>query len=365
MTISTRKLLESTSPAAQAAEVRPYTVKLQSLGARALRAVGRPIGPANFQTTVERETAERIAAILETLPEGQQAKALRGVSRKLAEEKLPPPELLRAAKENALLAELVAWQKGGLRLERPQGSAFHRLHEALLTGKIIHLLAAMSGSDDFTLQSDRPVGIHSFVIEHDWATPFEGATDFDQGEYRLPFDTACFEFRISGRRVCALASIRDDRRLIVPFVETNIGWVIPQYSYENVAGAWRSTHPVKPADDHFSHLRRLLLDQVRAVCILLEAQVASTEVVRAPHRLNRMREREGAPLVADYHTICLARRGRVLPSTDEQGEHEPRHRKRFHFRRGHWRHYENSKTWIKWTLVGDPDLGFIDKHYRL
>jgi hypothetical protein len=33
--------------------------------------------------------------------------------------------------------------------------------------------------------------------------------------------------------------------------------------------------------------------------------------------------------------------------------------------RGHWRHYERHKTWIKWTLVGDPDLGFVDKHYRL
>jgi hypothetical protein len=30
-----------------------------------------------------------------------------------------------------------------------------------------------------------------------------------------------------------------------------------------------------------------------------------------------------------------------------------------------WRHFVSHKTWIKWTLVGDPDLGFIDKEYRL
>lgn len=36
-----------------------------------------------------------------------------------------------------------------------------------------------------------------------------------------------------------------------------------------------------------------------------------------------------------------------------------------HFVRGHWRHYEVSKTWIRWHLRGDPDLGFIDKEYRL
>lgn len=36
-----------------------------------------------------------------------------------------------------------------------------------------------------------------------------------------------------------------------------------------------------------------------------------------------------------------------------------------HFRRGHWRHYGEYKTWIKWMLVGDPELGFVDKMYKL
>jgi hypothetical protein len=46
--------------------------------------------------------------------------------------------------------------------------------------------------------------------------------------------------------------------------------------------------------------------------------------------------------------------------------HRSTHRSpRLHFRRRHWRHFVNHKTWIKWTLVGDPDLGFIDKDYRL
>lgn len=36
-----------------------------------------------------------------------------------------------------------------------------------------------------------------------------------------------------------------------------------------------------------------------------------------------------------------------------------------HIDRAIWRRFETHKTWIKWTLVGDPDLGFIEKHYRL
>ena len=28
-------------------------------------------------------------------------------------------------------------------------------------------------------------------------------------------------------------------------------------------------------------------------------------------------------------------------------------------------HGDRWRTWIKWMLVGDPDLGFVDKEYRL
>ena len=44
---------------------------------------------------------------------------------------------------------------------------------------------------------------------------------------------------------------------------------------------------------------------------------------------------------------------------------EPETGKRLHFVRGHWRRYEEHKTWIRWRLRGDPDLGFIDKSYRI
>jgi hypothetical protein len=39
-------------------------------------------------------------------------------------------------------------------------------------------------------------------------------------------------------------------------------------------------------------------------------------------------------------------------------------RKRLHLRRGHWRHFATYRTWIKWMMVGNPDLGFVDKEYR-
>lgn len=60
--------------------------------------------------------------------------------------------------------------------------------------------------------------------------------------------------------------------------------------------------------------------------------------------------------------VDLARRHRIANPAEPSGNGS---RKRLHFRRGHWRHYESMKTWIRWCLAGDPDLGFIDKHYTL
>jgi hypothetical protein len=109
----------------------------------------------------------------------------------------------------------------------------------------------------------------------------------------------------------------------------------------------------------------LLLTNIKAACISLEAKVAEIEVVRAPHKLNAARERRGKLPISDYHIINLARRQQVEPlPLEHKLEAHPRS-PRLHFRRGHWRHFVNHKTWINWTLVGDPDLGFIDKHYRL
>lgn len=33
--------------------------------------------------------------------------------------------------------------------------------------------------------------------------------------------------------------------------------------------------------------------------------------------------------------------------------------------RGHWRRLSTFKTWVRWHLRGNPDLGFIDKKYTL
>jgi len=190
--------------------------------------------------------------------------------------------------------------------------------------------------------------LQSFVVEHDWAAAFHGAEGLThQAQVRLPYPLCVFEFVISERRVAIIANeFRDDIYRLMPALESKHGWTFLNFS-----------------TPYLSAVKDLVEKSIHAICVALEAEVAETEVVRAPHKLNRARDRRGKALVPEYRVVRLARRTRVAPLPEVSQES---HRGvRLHFRRGHWRHFDSHKTWIKWTLVGDPDLGFVDKHYRL
>lgn len=254
--------------------------------------------------------------------------------------------------------ELESWVSGPLTLAKPSGSQLHSLLDDWRKKKLPR--PTMSGSDpvqDFDAHCARLLSgdFNVFLIEHDWASAFANAEDFapspDLGltrafDFRGPYPDCCYEFQISGRRVCLLDHFDGDNHRIAAFVHFRAGWLQP---------------PLKWAE--FAPLARVLDAQFRAVGIALEAKVAETEAVRAPEKLNRARERRNKVPVFSHHIVRLARsRPSPLP---RDGELDVGRRVRLHFRRGHWRHYDSHKTWINWMLVGDPDLGFIEKQYRL
>ena len=183
-----------------------------------------------------------------------------------------------------------------------------------------------------------------FVVQHDWAAAFANATDYD-GNYRIPYPMCAFEFRISGRSVTALA-VQDEEELS------------PRYTfYSEMGGCWLTEDENPPPTYAFVE------SQVKAICVSLEAEVSTSVAVRAPEKLNKKREAEGKIPLFSFRIINLAHRHRISnPSSTVGMVHG---KKRLHFRRGHWRHFAESKTWVRWTLVGNPELGFIDKEYRL
>lgn len=262
--------------------------------------------------------------------------------------------------------DLLAWMTNclndGMRIERPVGSALHKIHSAIKSGEIIYFEDMVDVADPSILwpeiNSDQ---FNSFLVEHDWAAAFQNATDFADGEIHLPFDYCCFEFRFSGKRVCIFTGETDGQpRTLFPVVETKSGWLLPRWTYRYENDKWKPA-TVKPVDDIYGSFIAIAYRQIRAVYIALDAEVATREIVRAPHKLNAQRVKSGKPPLVDYHVVSLVHRSRVVAL---EGEPSGRHY-RLHFVRGHWRHYESHKTWIKWHLRGDPDLGFIDKHYRL
>lgn len=297
---------------------------------------------AKMMTMQDAESRTRYAA--------DRVKELRARKREIGRDIRPleQEEEIKKAKL-AALEKTLAWSEGPFKVEKPDGSLFHKLKECWL--------AKDSLSDDPQASapffSDEP---NIFIIEHDWAKAFAGAKDFDDGEWPLPYDRCVFEFQISGKRLIVLSHIVEGRG-VSSAIAIHIGgayWSISAFGDMSA----------RLSEEEFQDKFNLILHQnVRALCIALDAEVAVTSVTRAPHRLNSIRERQGKPLPADFHTVNLARRSHVdaLPS---DGNHDPRWKVRMHFRRGHWRHFQNHKTWIKWMLVGDSDLGFIDKHYR-
>lgn len=247
---------------------------------------------------------------------------------------------ISAVEHNLLMHDLQLWVNGGMVLERNDCSRLHKLCEAARDGRITDSKFHRGYPDDALNYVSQ-----TFVVKHDWASAFDDAAGMAE-EFKLPYDFCAFEFRLSGRTVIAVAAeaAADEERKFTAFTQINELWC-----------------GFNVAEDSESKATRFVYSQIRAICIALDAEVATHSVVRAPARLNEKRAKAGKVPLRDFHVVDLARRHRIAnPAHGDGGT-----KKRLHFRRGHWRHFEQSKTWVKWCLVGNPDLGFISKHYSL
>ena len=258
--------------------------------------------------------------------------------------KLEPTE--RGHRQISSSNEIVQWMKGTLRLERATGTKAHDFQQALRSNQLQNV--KIKDGDAFFESGWDSMGV--FVVEHDWAAAFASADIGAVDERKLPYPLTCFEMVISGHRVCAFAREADDGWVIA--VQTPFGW-------------WLLNDDMLRSEfeAETNEVASLVEAQADAILVALDSAVATTEIVRAPEKLNRARVKRGNLPLYDYHAVKLSRRSRPLPLPPTDGS--TRHGVRLHFRRGHWRHLTSHKVWINWTLVGDPDLGFIDKHYRL
>lgn len=204
-----------------------------------------------------------------------------------------------------------------------------------------------------------PVFVVDFATAGFLVDSIQKSVDIDgkPPEFRLPYDSCLFEFvnLSAGRNAVRLFAVslktyEDDTLAVVLFQSIASG---------NNAALWScfSSNELKPPDGQLS----FIFNYIMAACAAMEAGAAATQMIRAPLALNKKRERNGKAPLKDFHIVELAKRHRADPAPGGGTHASPR----LHFRRGHWRHFASHRTWIKWQLVGNPELGFVDKSYRI
>lgn len=248
------------------------------------------------------------------------------------------------------------WMHGPFTLQKQAGSVWHKLQDCFRRDAVLavseHDVEAIRKATK-KLKDFSAIEPQIFIVQHDWASAFSGATDFADGEFRLPFEVCCFEFMISGRHAIVLVHETEECPVWgAIFIAGHGHWIgMPIGDLSAPADGGEELQPFYDMV-HFN---------VKAICVALDSEIAYKDVTRAPVKLNESLRRKNEPPIRDFYTVNLARRSHVKPAS---GGHDTGTKKRLHFRRGHWRRYPTHKTWIRWTLVGDPDLGFIDKQYR-
>lgn len=272
---------------------------------------------------------------------------------------IPADRLLKANDE------LINWLADGLtnaQMEKIESSKWTAFQECVLNDNIFTTGLLSDHALEF-VQDPQP---QIFLVQHEWAKLLKGASDekgntLDLIDFRLPYQRCIFEVRIASRRLVVMMD-EDEAGEIQFIIAIDCGdcWFVgDRYPFKRFIKEYVQSYVESQnrAPDNY------VLDNVAAMCICLEANVIEVEVTRAPHKLNAARTKQGKLPLPAHNTVSLARRYRITNPTGRTNS-QSQGKVRLHFRRGHWRHYENHKTWIKWMLVGNPDLGFVEHEYR-
>ena len=191
-----------------------------------------------------------------------------------------------------------------------------------------------------------------FVVKHNWLALLNSEVSSEKTEVKLPYPLCTFEFIING---CAVGIVLVEAGATI----TALGFLLKGGSIglESIMDIARYRFKIPIFD--------FALNQVKAICIALEAKVAESTKIEASTALNKKRISTGKLPLKSYHVVDLSKKSvssKVISEFIGTGT-----KKRLHFRRGHWHTNGLDKhlQWVEWQLVGNPDLGFIDKHYKL
>jgi len=272
-----------------------------------------------------------------------------------------PDRKARVQRKIDALTNLQGWFDDKTELERCGETMVPHFSRALRGDSVIVVADFKDKGEALRARADKfNLNVQSLLVRHDWARAFAGAQDFDGGEIVLPYDHTAFEFVISGHHVIVFAGQHLDTKRIVctPVVRAAKEWLLFRDPFDllNPDGEKDRNIASYTTDGKIEFLAR----QIRAICIALDAEIAEASPVRQVYQ-GKAKDQADLPSFA-YHVVDLSKKRQRSTLPAAGGTHRS---PRLHFRRGHWRHYATFKTWVKWTLVGNPDLGYIEKEYRV
>ena len=277
-----------------------------------------------------------------------------------------------------------------LKISRVQQSLTHTVAEAVRTDNFSGFGSSnrvgMVNKPDWVKRFDESIQI--ILLQHDWASVLDR---LEIDEFNLPFPFCSFELKVNGLHVCAVIEEDDSNDLmklnatmaLSLFIKFEHLWVFVGPFATGRMGSNSFMYPsdgkdVKMFKSETSiynmccartpDLIGVIMAQIQAASVAIEAEVVETDRILADEHVNRKRRANGKCLLRDYYVLKLKQR-RPYHVEARPGE-TTGSKRRLHFRRGHWRHYHRDtpqeyKQWIKWMLVGDPNLGFVHKQYAI
>lgn len=219
---------------------------------------------------------------------------------------------------------------------------------------------------------------HSEIGQLLWST-------WPEEYYRPPFELCWIDWFFSdGGKQGALVVDGEGELVVWPFVfVTEIKAWRPMPSGSGYVKGTRKTfgakcpeiqYPYNYHDDTMPHIRfiRTSCTIVEKALILLNCKNITTEIIKAPEKLNKKRRKNGKQEIFDYHILNI-----VVPSPRRgqyQDRTEPLFHNRVHLCRGHFKEYTPEHPlfgrytglyWWQPHVRGQNKAGIVTKGYRI
>lgn len=188
--------------------------------------------------------------------------------------------------------------------------------------------------------------LYPIIIEHDWSSLVDNLKTKDMPLVHLPFNVNVFEAVIDDEHHLALLSD------YASFVAKTVPGRGPGYHV---------THYDTPGQLIWSHKKfeRMIL----GASIMIDASVG--ELVKHTATKSPFKKHKKPYAPPSFYSINL---GKPKKNYENKGPSKPTGiKQRAHFRKSHMRKLpgQDKKIRIPWYLAGDPDLGWVDKEFRI